>query len=89
MSGKKPYAFALCIKIEMLRGNLLPLPIRWREGWGEGFMESLLPLRACIGTMNRVEKLRRSAMSIAMARVNIFKLQGSGMLWFIGCVTSA
>ena len=20
------------------RGNLLPLPIRWGEGWGEGFM---------------------------------------------------
>jgi hypothetical protein len=29
------------------------------------FMESLLLLRACIGTMNQFEKLRRSAMSIA------------------------
>jgi len=31
------------------------------------FMESLFVLRACIVTMNRFEKLRRSAMSIAAA----------------------
>src|SRR5689334_21189150 len=53
--------------------EFLPL-LHWRRGAGIGgpcfilatrFMGSSFVLRACIGTMNRFEKLRRSAMSIA------------------------
>jgi hypothetical protein len=44
------------------------------------FVESLLLLRTCGGTMNHIEKLRRSAMSIAVDAPRLFmKLRRSAM----------
>ncbi len=48
------------------------------------FMESLFVLRTCIVTMNRFEKLRRSAMSIAAADPDPLPSSVGAACWFVG-----
>jgi hypothetical protein len=56
-----------------------------RQARARRFMESLLLLRTSTGTLNRFEKLRRSAMSIAANVPRSLKLRRSGMFvrWFM------